>query len=247
MKNYQKKALYLLIFSTISNVSYLYSQSSDKSSIYEFFDNNVGRDNLNINNGVLHSEPFRPIADKHRYYINEFNSGSLGFEDEIYDNVLLKYDIHQDQLIFKQNDQTDNLAINLIKDKVNFFSIKNKKFVNLKSETLKFPGIVNGIYEESYVGDLVSLYIKHHKEKIKVFQSDGVYYNFIYKNDYIIKYNNYFYKVESEKEVKKIFPSVKKEINNYYKIDKKLERSDKTQFMENLTKQINSFLKKSST
>ncbi|MBS7252903.1 hypothetical protein [Flavobacterium branchiicola] len=247
MKNYQKKALYLLIFSTISNVSYLYSQTSDKSSIYEFFDNNVGRDNLNINNGVLHSEPFRPIAEKHRYYINEFNAGSLGFEDEIYDNVLLKYDIHQDQLIFKQKDQTDNLAINLIKDKVNFFSIKNKKFVNLKSEALKFPSIINGIYEENYVGDLVSLYIKHHKEKIKVFQSDGVYYNYIYKTDYIIKYNNYFYKVDSQKEVKKIFPSVKKEINNYYKVDKKLEHSDKTQFMENLTKQINSFLKKSST
>ncbi len=246
MKNPQKKALYLLIFSMLLNVSYLYCQSNDKPSLYDYFDNAVGKDNLSINNGVLHSEPFRPIPNKNRYYLNEFTIGDIGFDGEIYSNVNLKYDILEDQVVFKQKEQTDNLAINLVKDKIDFFFINGKKFLYLKSETIKYPNIVNGIYEENYIGPEVSLYIKHKKTKIKVLQSDIVHYNFIYKNDYIIKYNNFFYKVDSKKDVKAVFPAFKKEINNYYQNEKELERTDKNQFMENLTKQINSFFKKSS-
>lgn len=246
LKNYQKKHIYLLIFSIFLNISYIHCQSAEKLSLYDYFDNAVGKDNLNINNGIVHSEPFRPIPNKNRYYIDEFNIGDLSFEGEIYSNVNLKYDIYDDQLIYKQNGVTENLPITLIKDKIDFFTIKNKKFVNLKAETLKFPSLINGIYEESFTASEVSLYTKHRKEKIKVFQTNGVYYNFIYYTDFFIKYSNFFYKVESEKDLKKIFPMYKKEINNYYKTDKKLERSDKKQFMENLTKQINGLVKKSS-
>lgn len=246
LKNSQKKAIYLLIFSMLLNVSYLYCQSNDKASLYDYFDNAVGKDNLSINNGVLHSEPFRPIPNAHRYYLNEFTVGDISFDGEIYSKSNLKYDILDDQVVFKQKDQTDNLAINLVKDKIDYFFIKDKKFTYLKSETIKFPSIVNGIYEESYIGTNVSLYIKHKKEKIKVFQSDIVHYNFIYKTEYIFKYNNFFYKVDSKKDIKKLFPAFKKEINDYYQAEKKLEQSDKNQFMQNLTKQINSFFKKSS-
>lgn len=246
MKNSQKKTIYLLIFSIFLNISYIHSQSAENSSLYNYFDNTIGKDNLNINNGVVHSEPFRPIANKNRYYIDEFNSGDLSFEGEIYSDVNLKYDIYDDQVIYKQVGESDNLPIILIKDKVDFFIIKNKKFVNLKAESVKFPNLIKGIYEEGFSGSEVSLYIKHYKEKIKVFQTDGVYYNFIYNTDFFLKYNNFFYKVVSEKDVKKIFPLYKKDISDYYSTNKKLERSDKKQFMENLTNQINGLLKKSS-
>lgn len=246
MKNYKKKAIYLSLFASILNISYLHSQSDEKSSLYDYFDQTVGKDNLNINNGIVHSEPFRPIAGKNRYYTEEFNIGDISFEDQIYSNVNLKYDILLDQVIYKQNGASENLPINLITEKVDYFFIKNKKFVNLKEESVQFPSIIKGFYEETYIGDNVSLYIKHTKEKVKSLQSDVIYYNFIYKISYILKYNNYFYKVETEKDFKKIFPNFKKEINSIYSTDKKLERSNKPQFMENLTKQINGLLKKSS-
>ncbi|MNX65634.1 hypothetical protein D3C86_967010 [compost metagenome] len=246
LKNYKKKAIYLSLFASILNISYLHSQSDEKSSLYDYFDQTVGKDNLNINNGIVHSEPFRPIAGKNRYYTEEFNIGDISFEDQIYSNVNLKYDILLDQVIYKQNGASENLPINLITEKVDYFFIKNKKFVNLKEESVQFPSIIKGFYEETYIGDNVSLYIKHTKEKVKSLQSDIIYYNFIYKISYILKYNNYFYKVETEKDFKKIFPNFKKEINSIYSTDKKLERSNKPQFMENLTKQINGLLKKSS-
>ncbi|KRD60069.1 hypothetical protein ASE40_13420 [Flavobacterium sp. Root935] len=235
-----------MIFGTFLNISYLHSQSVEKSSLYDYFDEAVGKDNLNINNGIVHSEPFRPLAGKNRYYTEEFNLGDISYEGQIYSNVNLKYDILLDQVIYKQNGSSENLPINLITQKVDYFFIKNKKFVNLKEESVKFPSLIKGIYEETYVGDNVSLYTKHFKEKVKSLQSDVVYYNYIYKINYFIKYKNYFYKVESEKDFKKIFPDYKKEINGIYKTDKKLEDSNKNQFMENLTKQINGLLKKSS-
>ncbi|MXO03586.1 hypothetical protein [Flavobacterium sp. HBTb2-11-1] len=246
MKNYKKKAICLSLFASLLNISYLFSQSSEKSSIYDYFDQAVGKDNLNINNGIVHSDPFRPIVGKNRYYTEEFNIGDISFEKQIYSNVNLKYDILADQVVYKQNGPSENLPINLISEKVDYFLIKNKKFVNIKPDEGKTSVFVNGFYEEYYFGDNVSLYIKHSKEKVKVFQSDGVYYNFIYKINYFLKYNAHFYKVESEKDFKKIFPDYKKDISNIYKTDKKLERSDKMKFMENLTKQINGLLKKSS-
>ncbi len=246
MKNSQKKTIYLLIFSILLNISYIYCQSIEKPSLYDFFDNSIGKDNLNINNGVVHSEPFRPIPNKNRYYIDEFNIGDLSFEGEIYTNVNLKYDIYDDQVIYKKNGETDNLPITVIKDKVDFFIFKNKKFVNLKSEFIKFPNLIKGFYEENYIGNEVSLYTKHHKGKIKVFELDGVYHNFIYNSYFFIKYKGIFYKIVSEKDVKNVFRIYKKEISNYYKTNKKLEQSDKKQFMENLTKQINGLLRKSS-
>ncbi|MBL0735826.1 hypothetical protein JI750_02935 [Flavobacterium sp. GN10] len=246
MKNYKKKAIYLSLFASLLNISYLHSQSAEKSSLYDYFDQTVGKDNLNINNGIVHSEPFRPIAGKNRYYAEEFNIGDISFEGQIYSNVNLKYDILTDQVVYKQTGSSENLPINLISEKVDYFFIKNKKFVNIKPDSNKAIAITKGFYEESYAGDNVSLYIKHYKEKVKVFQSDGVYYNFIYKINYFLKYNSHFYKVESEKDFKKIFPDYKKDISNFYNTDKKLERSDKMKFMENLAKQINGLLKKSS-
>lgn len=246
MKNYQKKIVYLSIFTGFLNISHIQSQSVEKSSLYDYFDEAVGKDNLNINNGIVHSEPFRPLAGKNRYYLDEFNLEDISYEGQIYTKVNLKYDILLDQVIYKQNGSSENLPINLITEKVDYFFIKNKKFVNLKEESIKFPSTIKGIYEETYVGDNVSLYIKHSKEKVKSLQADLIHYNFIYKINYILKYNNFFYKVETEKDIKKIFPNYKKEINSFYNTDKKLERSNKAQFMENLTKQINGLLKKSS-
>lgn len=234
----------MTLFSILLNIFALHSQSAEKLSLYDYFDQAVGIQNLNINNGIIHSEPFRPMANKDRYFVNKFSIGDLSFEGEIYSKINLKYDIYEDQLIYKQYDQTDNLAIALIKYKIDFFIINNTKFVNLKSESIKFPNIIKGILEENYVGDELSLYIKHRKEKLEILQSDGVYYNFIYKTDYIIKYNNSFYKINTEKDLKKIFPLYKKEISNYFKKNERLERTDKKQFIGNLTKEINDLLKK---
>ncbi|WP_144215658.1 hypothetical protein [Flavobacterium anhuiense] len=178
--------------------------------MYDYFDEAVGKDNLNINNGIVHSEPFRPLAGKNRYYLDEFNLEDISYEGQIYTKVNLKYDILLDQVIYKQNGSSENLPINLITEKVDYFFIKNKKFVNLKDESIKFPSTIKGIYEEAYVGDNVSLYIKHSKEKVKSLQADLIHYNFIYKINYILKYNNFFYKVETERDFKKIFPNYKK-------------------------------------
>ncbi len=246
LKKNQKTTIYLLLISLFLNIYYTQSQNNENLSLYDYFDNAVGKDNLNINNGFVHSEPFRLMPKNNRYYIDEFSLGDISFEGEIYTHVNIKYDIHDDQVIYKQNGETNNFPITIIKDKVDFFTIKNKKFVNLKSESVKFPKIIQGIYEEDFAENSVSLYTKHRKEKIKVLQADIVYYKYIYNNDFALKYKNFFYNVQSEKDIKTIFPSIKKEINDFYKTNRKLEHLDKKQFMENLVKQINGLLRKSS-
>lgn len=235
-------ANYLVSFLTILLLHPIaHSQTNVKTNLYDWFDNAIGKENLNINNGPLHSNPYRTITNKNRYYSDEFTIGNISFENQIYFDVKLKYDILEDQVVFKLNQQTDNLAINLIRDKVDYFYIRNKKFINLSSKSDNLPDFIKGYYEENFVGNAMELYIKHHKDRKEIYYFDGFYSDYIENNEFILKYKNTFIKIDSEKEIKQLFPEYKKAISTFYSINRAIEKSDKKQFMENLIKQMDSF------
>jgi hypothetical protein len=236
-----KLATALLLIITCSEFQ-AYSQTISDTSLYTRFDSIIGRENLGINNGTLHSNPYRNISQNHRYYIkDEFSIGQLRYDDQIYLNVNLKYDLLDDHLIFKHKNQTDNLSINLNRGKINFFIIKNKKFINFNLEPSINPEFKKGFYEENFIGNEISLYIKHYKERKEINQSDGVFNDYLDHNIFLLKYKNMFYKIDSEKDIKKILPECKKIISDYYSMNSKLESIDKLQFMENLVRYINNY------
>lgn len=237
--NYLVSFLTILLFYPV-----VHSQTNAKTNLYDWFDNAIGKENLNINNGPLHSNPYRTITNKNRYYIDEFSVGNISYENQIYFDVKLKYDILEDQVIFKLNKQTDNLAINLIQDKVNFFFIRNKKFINLNSKIDNLPDFITGYYEENFIGNSLELYIKHSKKRKEIYYFDGFYSDYIENNEFVLKHKNTFQKIDSEKEIKQLFPEYKKAISNFYYINRAIEKSDKKQFMENLIKHIDSFSNK---
>lgn len=241
---YRNSKIKFVILALVITTTFLksYSQSNTDISLYTKFDSIIGKENLGINNGTLHSNLFRTVSQNQRYYIkDEFSIGQLNYDNQIYLNINLKYDLLEDQLVFKHKGQTDNLSINLNSSKVTFFILKNKKFINIDTYTSTKAEFLKGFYEENFIGNEISFYIKHFKERKEINQSDGVFSDYISHNLFVIKYKKVFYQIETKKDIKKVLPEYSKIINDYYNMNSKLETIDKLQFMEGLVRYINNY------
>ncbi len=239
LKNYQKKVLSLYFFAFFINVSSLHSQSKDDILIYNWFDKVTGKENLDINNGTLNNNPYKTIGYESMYYNNDdYQSGTLNYENQIYFDVYLKYDLYNDQLIINPSGLNKKIGINLNSSKVASFTIGGKHFVKIdKKDSLK-PEVPTGYYEEIKIAPDFIFYIKHHKEIRKKISDNGVYYNFTSNNLFFIKYLNKISKIERKKDILKLFPEQKKQINEFYLMNREIKKSNLNQFMENLIKSI---------
>lgn len=240
---------YALLFHLIilSHNPIVHSQTNEKNNLYDWFDNTVGKENLDINNGTLHINPYQTLNKTNNYYIADaFSRGNIEYDGQLYYDVNLKYDINRDILVLKPYGEYNHMGLNLIQKKTAAFSINGKNFTNLSYNKSILPEFINGYYEEIPIGEKFTFHIKHRKEKKKVMNNETAYYEFEEKKDFVLNYKDSFYKIDTKKEMTTIFPQYKSKINDYYFMNKKLEKTDKKQFLENLLKQINTFIQNES-
>lgn len=245
MKNYKTKLPLLLLLALTLNAS-VYSQTSKENSINEFFDKALSKENLAIYNGSRHVNYYRTLDNSHSYYFSaKFSTGDLTYEGQTYYNIDLKYDVNNDILVLKPIGEYDYMGINVIKEKTAGFTINNKKFININYNNPTSPAYMNGYYQEITFSKNNILYIKHHKNRSKVIDtqsiSDGQTTSDVFKekNEFILKYKDTYYKIVSKSDIIKIFPEYKSKIKNYYSRNVQLEESDNKTFIENLIKEIN--------
>lgn len=218
----------------------VYSQS--EVSLYDYFDQSVGVKNLGINNGPVYLNTLRSADLTHRYYVaDKYFIGSVVYDGQPYAHENLKYDVVKDQLIAKINGQNNSLGISLIQAKTPYFSIDGRKFVNLSFDQ-KTPGFVSGYYEEYLPGDKLALYIKYRKQQIDVLRTDGIYYSYPEKNEFVTAYGGTFHKLNDARDWIRLFPDFEKNIADYAYLNRETERSDKIQFMKMMAKHISGLL-----
>ncbi|MBF4514909.1 hypothetical protein IRZ71_01045 [Flavobacterium sp. ANB] len=251
MKNYQKKSAFLILFGLFINIYSIHSQTNNDVALYNWFDKAVGKENLELYNGPRHINFYRTFDKSHSYYISEdYSNGNLNYQGQNYYNLNLKYDVNNDLLVLKSVGEYEYLGINLIKEKTAYFTLQNKKFINIEINNPEHPAYMTGYYQEIVFSKNNTLYIKHHKRREKVIDaqkiSDGSNANssdrFKEKNEFILKYKNEYYKIGSKSDVIKIFPEYKGQIKKYYNNNSQLEESDNKLFIENLIKEINNLL-----
>lgn len=237
MKNYQKKIVFLILFELFLNIHPIQSQTSNDINTYNWFDTTVGKDNLDINNGVPHTNPYRTLkSDIYLYLVDKYESGKVIYEDQAYYDVKLKYDIYRDILVLNPAGGSENIGINLIQNKVRLFSILDKNFIKKERTNQDIPEFTSGYYEETKVAPELILYIKHHKEMQKTISDNIIYYIFKDKNSYYIDLKGKIYLIKSKSDLVKLFPEQKKQINGFYLLNRELRKSDLNQFMKNLMK-----------
>lgn len=223
--------------------SKIYSQTSPENSIYNWFDTIVGKENLGINNGTLHVNPYNTVDKNNNYYdSNKFSLGDVNYDGQFYYDVDLKYDIHRDILVLKPYGDYNPMGLNLIQEKTASFSINGKTFVNLSYIESSLPEYIHGYYEVNLTEKNLILYVKHHKDRKKIIKYEAIYDEFDENNEFILSYKNTFYKINSKNDITKIFPKYKNKISDYFVINGETEKKDKIQFMRSLIQFINNFL-----
>ena len=233
--------LTILFLGPIQNIR---SQTNSETSLYNWYDANVGKENLDINNGTLYLNYYKTANNTNSYLNSDvFEKGAVTYENQIYNGIIVNYDIFKDDLLLKPNGINDRRSVILTPQKVQSFNFAGKSFVNLNYNKIPKDDFIKGFYEEIFVGEKSILYIKHSKEKRETNYDGKIYDDFKVKNEFVLYFKNKFYKINSKKNIVDVFPEFENQINDYFSLNDKIEVSNKTQFIESLLRYINSILK----
>lgn len=223
------------------NFNIAFCQINAKKEILNYFDKNIGEEVLNVNNGPAHTDPYNLYKDNHNYFgFNKYDLVIVFFDKQLYENVPLKYDIYKDQLV-KSFEKSDSEAITIISQKVDYFIISNKRFVNIANK-YNDQKEVSGFLEEIYVGNKIATYIKHSKTAKDFIVESKLYTKFEESTDYKIFYKSKFSSINSQKQTILLFPEFKTEIKDFYLKNKFQGNNNQDQFIADLSQYIESLL-----
>ena len=125
----------------------------------------------------------------------------------------------------------------MITKQVDYFILENLKYKKIET-LLSDNSIISGYFEEIEVNTKSTLYIKH-KKTVKVdSRSDKLSHIFYDYKIYYIYYDNKLKEISSKADVINLFPTLKKEIKQLYKVNNNQKENDITLFYQNLFKTI---------
>jgi hypothetical protein len=226
------------------SIQHIQGQTNSETPIHSWYNTSVGKENLDINNGTLYLNYYKTANKTHSYLNSEqFENGNVVYNNQNYTDFVINYDIFKDDLLLKPNGINDRRSVILISKKIESFYFSGKKFVNLNYNQSIKADFIKGFYEENIVSEKIAFYIKHNKEIRKSTTDGKIYDDFKVKNEFVLKFKNEFYYINSKKNILDIFPELKIQIDNYYLLNANAEESNKTEFMESLFRLINSILK----
>ena len=128
--------------------------------IYNLCDSILGQPNIGLFNGVAYIEKYKMINENHKFYkYSNFVKGNLVYDDKPFNNVLLKYDVFEDQLIVKSKLSPFESETLLNQDKINSFQIDDNDFINISIE-LKNGDLMEGFFEVLLSHKSVNIYKK---------------------------------------------------------------------------------------
>lgn len=207
------------------------------SKVYESYDMLVGLENTGLFNGTEFKDVY-VNTDKTFRYFEQYNfvKGTVVYHNQVYTNVLLRYDLLDDNVITKSDDNLGLFNVKLQAEAVSEFTINAHQFVQLNDTKLDSKG--HNFFEVGYEGTSLSMYIKHNKKKREKAVGSAVQYSFIPHNYYMLHYNNTYHTITSIKDLRRAIPEKEKEIRSYYKSYQALYKSNPAVFMVQIAKYL---------
>lgn len=197
----------------LTKITLMQSQSDNSSSknYYQLFDKAVSIENSGLYNGLIYTEKHRMMGQKQKFfYSTDFLKGSIEFDGQSYFDVLMKYDVNEDQVLIKLNK-----VLLLKKAKVKSFSIEGHNFENFNSRDHSSPNI-NGFIEVLLDNEPFQFIKKHKKEMREKLGNKLVFHEFDDKSEYFLLYQNQYHRISKRKEIIKVFPDLKSEIKKQF-------------------------------
>ncbi len=237
----RKRTIHTAILTTICILHFFMSFGQGirhERGYYVWFDQLVGIENTGLYNAIVYKQKYRTINEKTKFLSSpNFLKGSVIYDGQFFSNLEMKYDVFEDELLIKQKDRLGGVTLQLFKDKIAEFTIDDRRFVKIDEAPLETG--ISGFCEIFLKNEHLVLLAKHRKNRLKRKGKRAMYYEFIdQKEQYLLIYNDSYYKIKGKKDLTALFPEMKNEINSFYSVSRSLRNSNRNAFMKALMKRI---------
>ncbi len=177
---------------------------SSRQSLTRLYDQAVG-ENTRLYNGIEFIDHFqRKTIEGFPYFLeDDWQDGSIFYDGQLYENVPLMFDVYQNRIIVDH--PRSHTKIELIIEKIKYFSISDKYFVRLESPT-------TGFYQELYGGE-TKAYALHYKTIQEKIGEKTMITEFITKRKLYILRNGIYHLITSKKSALNVLKEHKSELN----------------------------------
>ncbi|WP_299627954.1 hypothetical protein [uncultured Tenacibaculum sp.] len=206
--------------------SLLSQEQKPEQQLYSFLDNTINNVNTKLSYGDVYKEKYiKKTKNNHNFFDSStFKKGSIIYRNEVFYDVLLKYEIVDDYVIIKLSNLKQNLSIIPGKRFVESFQIDTISFINTKQ---------HGFLEVINSNKHFSIFRKHTKVRKDNNDNRFIHHTFKKKKDlyYILLKEQAYIPVKSKRDFIKIYPTQKKVISKFYKTNKNLLKQNFKEFL----------------
>ncbi len=212
-----------------------FSQNSSET-YYNQFDKLVGSYKSDLNTGERFEDLFITNSDNEfRFFMSKESAvGTVNYNSQDYYQSSIKYDLLEDNLVFRNLEGNNQYDVILEKQLVSSFSLLGRDFIKLPSKASKFSFYKNGFFEIVRISNEFNIYLKHEKFKKKRLGDKSIYYTYSTTQTLLLEYQSEFYDITSKNTILKILPERKEAIKLFFKNNENLESQNKIEFMKKL-------------
>ena len=234
----------ILVFSLIGNSQFYYDDSALVSGSSKYLENFYNKTRHDFN--VLYNGPFHysyPIMEKGSPYFSgeDWQKGSVTYEDIIYDNVLMKYDLVKDQLIVMVEEK-GHLPLELFSPRIKEFSYKDLKFIYIPRNSPL--SLKEGFYHQLSKGKITAL-CKTENTMEQIIVDDKIEWKVNQRKKYFIIDNNHSRTINRQRDLMEAVKNHRQQISNYLKERKLKFKKNKEQVITAATDLYNKLEKQS--
>jgi hypothetical protein len=234
--------IFLSLFFLHTSLSFSQSELKEQD-YYNWFDAIVGTESTGLYNGVEYIELYRTSKDNHQFLdTSNFVAGSISYDGQTYYDVLMKYNVFEDQVLVKLQNRVGETIMQTLKNKTHRFSLNGHNFLNITNPEANANDI-SGYHEVLTEDNNLTLLKKHRMRIVKKLDRSSVYYDFKERNsEYVLLYKDAYYNVSSKNDINKIFPQYKKEVNTVFANNRAVNKSNPDAAMTSIIKRVQTLL-----
>ncbi len=169
------------------------------------------------------------------YFLSDkLQTGNVFYDDSYYQNVLMLYDLVQDNVVIVQfaddkekasPDYENVFRMNLIKSKIGWFTMPGHEFVLLAADSSSID-MPRGFYERMYNGK-TKLFVKRTKVYVEEVKGNELERRFDLRALYYVQKEGKYYNIRSQKTLLSVLKDKKKELSSFIRSNKKRFRKNK--------------------
>jgi hypothetical protein len=194
--------------------------------------------------GMVYKNNYSGSDDTQHPFLSKknFEKNQIKYSDFTFYNIYLDYDIEKDIVLANPNESEQTFyPVALQSEKVSYFFIDNKKFLNLNKSGFILAKNTNlnlGFAEEVVISNDATLFIKTKKVRKELKKDLKIVVAFDVSQEYFVAKSNTLYAIQSDRDLLSAYPTKQVAIQSYSEKNKLQKNSNFRQFLTSLLQQL---------